>query len=388
MNVKARQPVLALLATVALATAACAQVNNNNGGLGSGKGGSTATGSGGSSGSGSGGSSATGSGGSSPTGNGGTGVAYDSGTCGLVRFNLERKPAEVMLVLDRSKSMKDNLMDMTPAAGEPTKWSQAIPALQQVLAMSGADISWGLKTFPEDGAECGAGTVSPKIDVPITKMNAATVSAAVGAVQPEGNGTPTGAAVAVAAAYLKGLGTDAKKYILLATDGQPSCYGSGSSLGGGNSAQARTDAVGAVTTAATDGYHTFVVGVATKPSDAMTLNMLAAAGLEPRADPNPLATKYYLAATQNELVTALNAIVGQVSTCTFPLNPPPPVPNRIAVKVTGVKAPQDTTHTDGWDYTSGDYTSLQVYGSWCDMIRTAAANMVEIVYGCQDIIPT
>src|SRR6185295_3959229 len=63
-------------------------------------------------------------------GGGGGGLinANDGGmaTCGLQFFDLERKPAVVMLVLDRSGSMLDNLMGDSAAAGEPTKWSQLI----------------------------------------------------------------------------------------------------------------------------------------------------------------------------------------------------------------------------------------------------------------------
>jgi len=35
-----------------------------------------------------------------------------------------------------------------------------------------------------------------------------------------------------------------------------------------------------------------------------------------------------------------------------------------------------------------DHSSVTVYGSWCDMIKTTASNMVQIVYGCPDIIVT
>jgi hypothetical protein len=66
----------------------------------------------------------------------------------------------------------------------------------------------------------------------------------------------------------------------------------------------------------------------------------------------------------------------------------PPVPDHVAVKVNDVTAPRDTNHTDGWDYTDSSYTAIQVYGSWCDMIKSSAATMVDIVFGCQDIVPT
>jgi hypothetical protein len=170
-----------------------------------------------------------------------------------------------------------------------------------------------------------------------------------------------------------------RKYILLATDGEPSCPTP--------SDAARTYAVQSVTDAASAGFHTFVVGVATTKATATTvLNQLALAGLEARPDPNPLATKYYLANTKDELVLALQAITGVVSTCLFPLNSKPPVPNNIAVKVDGTKSPQDTTHMDGWDYTGPEQTAVEVFGSWCEKIKTAGANKVEIIFGCPGVI--
>ena len=70
------------------------------------------------------------------------------------------------------------------------------------------------------------------------------------------------------------------------------------------------------------------------------LNEMAIAGLEPRADPNPLATKFYLANTKDELVTSFKVITGVVSDCTFPLGEAPPVPENIGVHIDKL-APKD-----------------------------------------------
>ena len=313
----------------------------------------------------------------------------DGGTqCGLVSFELVRNPPDLFLVLDRSGSMKDDNAGNTPAAGVPSKWDQVKPAVMMAVTQTNMDVSWGLKTFPEtdpnSSSDCAPLSVTSKIDVPVAPANATAINAAVNTTTPEGNGTPTASAIKVAVDYLNKLNDGAKHYILLATDGEPSCT---ASLAAGNSTQAHADAVTAVSTAAAGGVKTFVVGVATtKTNDAMTLNDMAVAGGEAQPNPNPLATKFYLSESQADLVNAIKAITGQISTCTFPLSSPPPVPEHIAVKVSGVKAPQDTTHTDGWDYTDGTFTAVQVYGSWCDMIKTAA-NMVNIIFGCKDIIP-
>ena len=106
----------------------------------------------------------TSAGGSSPTGSAGTtgrgGAGGDSGAtgiggfnfdastdgpapCGMQTFDLKRKPAEILLVLDRSKSMIED----TVADGVTKKWDAALPALKQVIMDSNASVSWGLKVF-------------------------------------------------------------------------------------------------------------------------------------------------------------------------------------------------------------------------------------------------
>jgi hypothetical protein len=306
----------------------------------------------------------------------GAGGAGDS-NCGLQSFDLVRKPAEVLLLLDRSASMQDA---PSGATATTSKWDLVVPAVSQVITATNSALSWGFKTFPEgEGAECAVGSVTPKIDVPIADGNAAMVTAAIMATGPMGNGTPTSDAVNAAVAYLKMRPADHPRYILLATDGEPSCPTP--------STTARTDAVNAISAAATAGFHTFVVGVATsKASATMVLNQMAVAGLEPRPDLNPAATRYYLANTKDELVSSLEVITGQIPNCLFPLATPPPDPDNIAVKVSAMKAPKDTTHQNGWDYAAADHSAVVVYGSWCTMIQTSAANMVQIIYGCPDII--
>jgi hypothetical protein len=317
----------------------------------------------------------------------GVGGGAGAASCGVSTFDLMRKPADLFLVLDRSGSMQQSSSgrNANPPL-DPSKWAQVVPALTEVITQTSATIPWGMKTFPESGATCSANLVTPTIDVPLAPMNGPALIAAIAAATPTGNGTPTGAAVDAAVTYLQGLADGNPKYIVLATDGAPTCSGTVGSLGN-NMNQARTDAATAVSAAAQLGIHTFVIGVATtSPADSATLNVLATAGLEPRIDADPAAPKFYLASTQADLVTSLTAITGAISSCVFPLSTPPPDPTNIAVKVSGMKAPQDPAHQDGWDYTDASQMSLTVYGSWCSMIQTSASNMVQIVYGCPMIV--
>src|SRR5436190_8454415 len=221
-------------------------------------------------------------------------------TCGLQNFDVERKPAEILLLLDRSKSMIED----TTSDGVTLKWNAVIPALKQVIMDTNEAVSWGLKVFPEgEGSECIAGSVTPNVVVPVAPMNAATVVSAIDATMALGNGTPTGDAVTAAFNYLKGLPSTNPKYILLATDGAPSCAGTTH-----DSSTARTFAVSQVMAAAsaTPPIYTFVVGVATNSSsESGTLNMLADAGGKPRS---ALLTHFYLGNTQAELTAAVASI--------------------------------------------------------------------------------
>jgi hypothetical protein len=310
------------------------------------------------------------------------GDALEEANCGLESFAVEQRPTDVLLVLDRSGSMRE-----LPEGGndQRPKWDLTVPALNQVLMETNAGVSWGMKLFPEGqgNGSCSAATINDQIHVPIAPGNAVNVVAAIGATTPDGDGTPTGDAVQAAVKYLSGLTTGTRKYILLATDGEPSCSPSGE-----GQEEARPYAVAAVTQAVAAGFPVFVVGVATtKDTATQALNDMALAGGVSRPDPNPLASRYYLANTQDELLQAMRAITGQIASCVFPLSKPPPVPTNIGVKVGGVLVPQDTTRIEGWEYTSPALTEVEVYGSWCDQVQSAAATDVQVIFACEgDII--
>jgi hypothetical protein len=297
------------------------------------------------------------------------GMSPDAKTCGEMAFNLQRSPAQILLVLDRSGSMAD------PAAGVMgSKWMNVTAALNETLTATDGTVQWGFKVFPQAMLERCA--VADGVDVPIAPMNAMAIAGAITGVPPVNMGfatgaTPTAVAVTKATDYLKSLPTTTPKYMVLATDGLPNCRN------GVNGSDDATGAVAAVQAAAAAGFHTFVVGIATmnQPGADLTLNSMAMAGLEPRmADP-----KYYPVSSRADLVATLGLITGQVTNCVFPLTMAPPATGDVTVKVNGMVIPRDPAHAQGWDLAGN---AVQVYGAVCDQLKGGAGDKVEIVFGC------
>lgn len=297
---------------------------------------------------------------------GDAGEPGDGPTCGLENFQLERVPAELLLVLDRSSSMNR----MPVGSMGATLWDDTLAAVDQVVKATAMSIQWGLKLFPLPSG-C---MVSPAADVPMAANNYDPVLARARTESWNDSGqygTPTGAAMNAAVEYLKSVASPNPKYILLATDGEPSCP-----MGGGS----RLFALDAITTAAAAGYKTYVIGIAIGGEGESTLNEMAMAGGVPRADPM---RKYYPAANQADLTAALNLIAGQVSNCVFPLSKPPPAPDSVKVTVGGERVPENPM--EGWSYTSAQMTAIQLNGTWCERVKTDVTN-VAIVFGCPGVV--
>jgi hypothetical protein len=64
-------------------------------------------------------------------------------------------------------------------------------------------------------------------------------------------------------------------------------------------------------------------------------------------------------------VSVLQTLVGVAGTLHVPVPDPPNADTdraHIGVVVNGTELKKDTTHTNGWDYTSTGMTAVQVYG--------------------------
>ncbi|HXU81132.1 MAG TPA: vWA domain-containing protein [Polyangia bacterium] len=312
-------------------------------------------------------------------GSGGTGAGPnpDDKNCGLQTFKLQQRPAELMLVLDRSGSMNDPAGPMSTVS----KWTDVTGALDETIMKTQSLVQWGLKSFPSSDMRC---MVSDGVEVPSAAMNYAPVWARIQAVAPgigAGGGTPTTLAVQKTVAYLDATPSMNPRYLVLATDGEPNCAAGGGGRNGGFGANDDAAAIKAVADAVTAGYKTFVIGIATSGLADQVLSQMATAGGEPRMANPP----YYPVANRQDLIDALGVITGLVTDCVFRLNMPPPSPNDTAVNVGTTRVPRDPSHMNGWDYGAAN-KSIQFYGPACEAVKKAAGENVQIIFGCPGVV--
>jgi hypothetical protein len=327
-----------------------------NGGAGNGGGNGSGGGSGGGSGSGSGG----GSGGTS----GATTGTIPQPTCGQQTFNigLSQQEPNVLLVLDKSGSMQDP----SSAGGTDTKWDTAKSAIFSLLMGYTGKVRWGLSVFPKlGGQECDAGDLQipfgpDRSQAIINLLTPITVDKI-------GGSTPTETTLQNLQVTAGLDDTTRNNYILLLTDGLPTCSQDG-----------KVTPVVAALYAQSPSVRTFVVGIGSDTeSNPMQLNEWAVAGHTDRAA--PATSKYYQANNINDLNMAFAEIAAGIASCTYQLSMAPDDPSLIVVTVDGQSVVQDATN--GFTYDAGSQ-SMTFHGSSCDALKSGSAKQVQLVYGC------
>ena len=311
--------------------------------------------------------------------------------CGEKSKTATKVPPEILILLDRSGSMNEDINGGTcndggigvgSNCGATSKWALILPAINQVVMETEADVNWGLKFFPD--STTNSCNVSTTAAVPVGAGNAGAIASAImvstsanGGVMTGYNNTPTRSGMVGATTYLQSVTTTNPKFILLATDGVPTC----SAIGPGGMDDTAAEA--AVSSANTAGFKTFVVGIATGGSADLTLSRLANVGGLPRQG----TPSYYPVSTAADLAAAVRTFIGAANTCTFQVGPAPTDDgttdvNRIVVYGDGVEIKIDTTHTNGYDYTDSTHQSIEVHGPLCDQIKTGAIKEVKVDFIC------
>ena len=350
-----------------------------------------------------------------------TGVPPEGGAnCGFTNLTATPPDVNVLLVVDKSGSMKD-----TPDGFDSDKWTALRSALEAAFDETKAKISFGLELYPYSGKSGQALSDScqmPAGDAVVVPVQGGAKAAPLilGALDdnpPEG-GTPTAAALSRAYAYFKsgaGKALKGEKYVLLATDGGPNCSADESISCGAASCTVNMDglcpgklnccdakldpegpskclddaaSVQAVADLADAGIKTFVIGIPGTEAYADTLDALAAqSGVE-----NPDAPPAYFAVSAKGGVDGLTSVfqritTGLITSCRLQLEGEPPNINDVFVVIDGVLIKKG--EADGWRESAPPTSppTLEIQGATCDKLEAEGAEYINVSYGCPNFEP-
>lgn len=311
----------------------------------------------------------------------------EDASCGGAGIGVTGTPPAVLIVFDRSCSMRRNVGDPTVFSSGPedptSRWYVAREAVRSMIDRYPTRVNWGLLAFPGVLQGCG---MTPAVQVaPAPGMGDAVMASLESSdVQPythcgyppapEGpqpHETPTGDALAAARAVPALVDPSRDRFVILITDGGASCGETESSLA-------------AQTTSIRDEVApVIVIGFSAEAETASAgplLEAIAANGGLPRPGAPP---SYYHADTGTELEALLDALVSATLPCTFALAEAPPDPAMLTVSANG--APLSESATDGFTYDAATQ-SITLHGAACDAVRSGATTRIDAAYGCP--VPT
>jgi len=303
-------------------------------------------------------------------------LCVPGGGCGSQEVTIEPIAPNLLVVLDRSCSMKQGV------GGGKSRWQVAVGALTAMMTTFNGKVRFGITLFPDKvNLDCG----QDAIPFPPAPGNEAAIAALLtnsknlnDPLYPSGpcvTNIDTGVQQAQSEPALKD--PDRKSYVMLITDGAQS---SGCTLAGGDAGT--TKIIGDLFAA---GVKTFVVGFGGQGIDKAAMNGFANAGGTPVNNGD---VDYYDAADAASLDKALNDIANATLGCSFKLDKPVDDATKLYVffdnDPKGV--PQDATKTEGWAYDPAT-GSVTFFGSFCESLKTATVKDVDIVYGCNSPSP-
>jgi len=310
-------------------------------------------------------------------------------------LELPARPADVLILFDRSESM---LTEFSTG----TRYSTVADLLGELVDLYQDKLRFGFQAFPLAdgcGADHSAGCCAGPPSVPVALGSGTDIRAAIAAAQPPRGSTPTAEALRRARQYFAGLNDGIPdRYVLLATDGRPSCDATGrlaeaDVLGtdGVRIAGACHDALLEVDQLVAAGVQVIVLGVGSNFLDApggqpACLEELARRGRGPLVRPED-SPWYYSGIDREGLEEALQKIFGGAihPPCTLVLDAAPPDPEQVAVYLDGRQVPRNRNY--GWDYVSPDDTrELHFYGDYCRRIHRFQVSRIEVRWGCPPCI--
>jgi hypothetical protein len=314
------------------------------------------------------------------SGSGGPGSLAGGGTCESQTVQSGRVAPDILIVLDRSLSMR---MDGV------NRWDPSVAGLKAITSMLQDRVSFGLMTFPggpprgdRDTMTCDTGMSQ----VAVGRNNAAAIAQALDSTAPGGR-TPTATTLAAASTLIdttRMTDPDSKaapQYVLLVTDGAPNCSNpnAGPVVGGGfgSGEPAAVDAsVAAIEAMTKKGIRTFVLGYDTQ-NDAQlkaSLDRMAVAGGTGDKMHRPIED-------QATLVSEFRKITEVALTCEFVLEKAVTDKKFVKVQLDGKQLNVD--QPNGWSL-SGDRMTVTLQGNACSAIK-AAGHTLNVTVECAEV---
>lgn len=316
-----------------------------------------------------------------------TGSAAPATACEVVQLVADPTVPDMMIVLDRSGSMERG-----------GRWQPSVAAVRKITTQLQDRIRFGLMLFPGDGSMTVTSTTpngsftisisggdlctSGKIDVPIADKNASAIGAKLDTTLPNG-GTPTSDSLMklVNGFAMMDVGPDAMqhpKYVLLVTDGAPTCPN-----GMGNGDQPNQPDVDLTNTAvealANAHVKTFVVGydTATPGNEALAS---ALDGFAQRGGTGD--QKHRPVEDEASLTAALESITASIASCTFKLDKAPEHAENVLVTLDGKQLNQDDPN--GWHLVDG--RTVEIVGGACTAFKSGP-HAINATVQCEVVRP-
>jgi hypothetical protein len=323
------------------------------------------------------------------------------GVCEVVHLTADLQTPDMMIVLDRSGSMT-----------EGGRWQPSVSAVRRITMELQSRIRFGLALFPDPAVKDATGVLTGLTDcfaaadpqkcldeltamtatgvcapgavvVPIGDSNAMAIGKALDSTQPTG-GTPTSATLerlvttyANEPAGPDSIGVHAK-YVLLVTDGQPTCPAGQ----GQETTQPDIDASNkAIEALLAKDVRTYVIGYDTTGAGNEKLASVLD-GFATRGGTGD--TMHRPVENEASLVMELQKITGQIVGCSFTLDKAPSRADFVRVTLDGRQV--NLGEANGWRM-EGDRT-VELTGAACDTFRSGGSHLLDAEVQCSVVGPT
>jgi hypothetical protein len=300
----------------------------------------------------------------------------DPNACQTIELPKNPAAPQILIVQDRSGSM---VGVGAPKNMGKNRWLPSASALKKLTSELTDTVAFGLMLFPASTSSGSAtspiaGCDQGKVDVAVGTGTADAIASALDRSTPDVGATPTAASLTAALGEFETLACqgcrEPPKYVLLVTDGQPSC-----GLGGTTTVPQDLEATNAALDALrAAGIMTYVIGYDTAS------DRDAAAAMESFAQHGGT-EKYLPVEDEATLLAELTRIAGALIPCQFELSDDVLDASFVRVEIDGV------SYEYGRDWLlEGRTVSLLPTGGACTKLRDARLHDLAITRECTPVV--